>query len=130
MNIIKAEVLKANRICIPEITAVYDLLSRRRDGTITPQAPVVISGYNLKVQGRKDISFCLIPAVNFIWVIEVECIHKYSDTKIIVELPELEAGEYFPAIRIPDADGDESMYILPASLIVHPYDRMSEIYMR
>lgn len=130
MNIIKAEALEANRICIPQITTVYDPLSRRCDGTITPQAPVVVSGCNLKVQGRKNVSFCLIPAVDYIRVIELECIHKYSDTKIIVELPELEAGEYFPAIRISDTDGDESMYILPVSLIVHPYDRMSEIYMR
>ena len=33
---------------IPEITGVYDPLSGLRDGTITSQAPIVVSGYNLK----------------------------------------------------------------------------------
>ena len=32
---------------IPEITGVYDPLSGLRDGTITSQAPIVVSGYNL-----------------------------------------------------------------------------------
>lgn len=127
---IKTEALKANRICIPEITAVYDLLSRRSDGTITPQAPIVVSGYNLKMQGRKNVRFCLIPTTEYIRVIEVGNIHMYSDTKIIIDIPELEAGEYFPAIRMPDIDGDDFVYIFPVSWIVRPYDRMNEIYRR
>lgn len=127
---IKTEVLKANRICVPVITAVYDLLSRRDDGIITPQAPIVVSGHNLKMQGRQNIRFCLTPATDYIRVIEVENIYKYSDTKIIVDLPELEAGEYFPAIRMPDANGDNSLYILPVSWIVLPCDRINEIYRR
>ena len=132
MNLIKTEALEINRICIPEITAVYDLLSRRSDGTITPRAPVVVSGHNLKVHGRENVSFCLIPAVDYVRVIEVGYIYQYSDSRIIADLPELEAGEYFPAIRMPDADGNESLYIFPVSWIVrsYPYDRMNEIYLR
>ena len=39
---------------IPEITGVYDPLSGLRDGTITSQAPIVVSGYNLNrtLRGR------------------------------------------------------------------------------
>lgn len=127
---IKTEALKADRICIPEITAVYDLLSRRSDGTITSQAPVVVSGHNLKMQGRKNVRFCLIPTTEYIRVIEVGNIYVYSDTKIIVDIPELEAGEYFPAIRMPDTDGDDFLYIFPVSWIVRPCDRINEIYKR
>lgn len=127
---IKAEALEVNRICIPEITAVYDLFSTRGDGTITPQSPIIVSGHNLKMRGRKNVRFCLIPVVDYIRVIEVGYIYKYSDTKIIVDLPELEAGEYFPAIRMPDADGDGSLYIFPTSWIVRSYDRENEIYWR
>lgn len=128
MKIIRTEVLNVNNICIPEITATYDLLSRRRDGTITPQAPVIISGNHLTMHGKKDIRFCLTSAVDYVRVIEVGYIYQYSDCRIIADLPELEAGEYFPAIRMPDADGNESLYILPVSWVVrsYPYDWMSE----
>lgn len=85
---IKTEALKESRICIPEKTAVYDLLSRRSDGTITPQAPIVVSGYHLKMQGRKNVRFCLIPTTEYIRVMEVGNIHMYSDTKIIIDIPE------------------------------------------
>lgn len=128
MKIIKTEVLNAYNTSIPEITAIYDPLSKKRDGTITSQAPIIISGNNLGMHGKKNIRFCLASAVDYMRVIEVGCIYKYSDTKIIVNLPELEAGEYCPAIRIPAAEGDDSLYVLPVSWVVRPYDRMNETY--
>ena len=82
------------------------------------------------MRGRKNVRFCLIPVVDYIRVIEVGYIYKYSDTKIIVDFPELEAGEYFPAIRMPDTDGDDSLYIFPTSWIVRSYDRVNETYWR
>lgn len=132
MKIIKTEILNVNSISIPEITAIYDPLSKRSDGTITSQAPVIISGNNLAMHGKKNIRFCLASAVDYIRVIEMRNIYQYSDNKIIVDLPELEAGEYFPAIRMLDADGNDSLYILPVSWVVrsYPYDRMNEIYFR
>ena len=128
MKIIKTEVLNVNNILVPEITATYDLFSRKRDGTITPQAPVVISGRNLAMHGKEGIRFCLASAVDYVRVIEVGYIYQYSDGRIIADLPELEAGEYFPAIRMQDADGDDSLYILPVSWVVlpYPYDWTSE----
>lgn len=128
MKIIKREVLNANNIRVPEITATYDLFSMKRDGTITPQAPVVISGRNLTMHGKKKIRFCLASAVEYVRVIEMGYIYQHSDRRIIADLPELEAGEYFPAMRMQDADGDDSLYILPVSWVVlpYPYDWTSE----
>lgn len=40
---------------IPEITGVYDPLSGLRDGTITSQAPIVVSGYNLNRYALENI---------------------------------------------------------------------------
>ena len=33
---------------IPEITGIYDPLSGKKDGTITPMAPLVVWGRNLR----------------------------------------------------------------------------------
>ena len=130
IKIIKPEELRRNCLSIPEITGIYDPLSKKSDGTVTPQAPLVISGRNLLMQGRKDIRFCLVSVIDYIRVIEVKCVYVYSDRKIILSLPELELGEYFPAINMPDEDGLESVYIFPMSWIIRvwPYNRMSEVY--
>lgn len=127
MKLINKEVLDINRICIPEITGIYDPLSKRSDGIITPQAPVVISGTNLDIYKSGHIRLCLVPAVEYIRVIEVGCVYMHSATRIIVAIPRLESGEYFPALRIPDVSGEDFLYVFPVSLIVrlYPYERMN-----
>lgn len=121
MRIINTETLIQKQIKIPTITGVYDPLSRRRDGTITPQAPIVVSGSNLNMLELKNIRLCLIPAVNCDCIIEVIHVYKYSDSVVIVALPALEPGEYFPAVKVLKSNRIEEgqIYVIPASWIVH-----------
>ena len=39
---------------IPEITGIYDPLSGKKDGTITPMAPLVVWGRNLRHYALED----------------------------------------------------------------------------
>lgn len=121
------------KLSIPQITGIYDPVSGRSDGTITPLAPVVVSGCHLDMMyPLGEITLCLASAIDFIHVIEITCIYKRSDEQIIITLPYLKPGEYFPAVlmRSKDKDKEKSVYILPVSWIVQPYrcDNMSDYY--
>lgn len=110
--------LITKEIEIPQITKVYDPLSKRKDGIVTPQAPVIVSGCNLNLKASVNSRFCLIPAIDFIRVIEFLFVYKRSDEQTIMHLPYLEPGEYFPAIVMQESDGKNSVYILPDSWVV------------
>ena len=127
MKIINNELLHVNCLVIPEITGIYDPLSRRCDGHVTPQAPVVISGHHLCMRMLDNARFCLVSALEYVRVIELNPVYTYSDTRIIISVPALDAGEYFPAVIIPEPDGDDSLYVFPVSLVVdaYPYARMN-----
>ena len=87
---------------IPEITGVYDPLSGLRDGTITSQAPIVVSGYNLNRYALENIRLCLVT-------------HAKPE-QVVVALPELKPGEYRPAVIL---KGDEKkVYVLPMRWVV------------
>lgn len=120
MRIIKSEVLITKAIDIPRITGVFDPLSKKKDGTITPQAPVVVSGCNLNLKALGDSRFCLTSAIDYIRVIELSFVYKRSDEQVVILLPYLEPGEYFPAIVIQESSGENSIYILPVSWVVRP----------
>lgn len=130
MKIIKTEGLAMREISIPQITGIYDPISGRNDGTITSQAPIVVSGYNLNMHPLGEITLCLASAIDFIRVIKVTCIYKCSNEEVIISLPHLEPGEYFPAVLIHDNNNEVSIYIFPESWIVRPYrcDRMNDFY--
>lgn len=108
-------------LCIPQITGIYDPISRRSDGTITSQAPVIVAGINLNMHSLGEITFCLASAIDFIRVIKVSCIYKCSNEKVIISLPYLEPGEYFPAVLMHDKNNETSIYIFPVSWVVQPY---------
>lgn len=108
-------------LSIPQITGIFDPVSKRSDGTITPQAPVIISGHHLDMPSLGKITLCLAPAIDFTRVIEITCICKRSDEQVIITLPYLEPGEYFPAVLIQDTETESAIYILPVSWIVQPY---------
>jgi hypothetical protein len=118
MKIIRTEVLKTEGIIIPEITNTYDPVSKRNDGTITPLAPILILGRNLDMKASDGFRLCLTPATDYIRIIEVPCVHTHTAARLVISLPELEPGEYFPAMLIEYGKGESGLYILPASWVV------------
>ena len=47
MKTIKAEILMIEGAPFPVIKEIYDPSNERRNGTITPEAPIIITGQNL-----------------------------------------------------------------------------------
>lgn len=45
---------------VPVIIEVYDLLSGKHDGTITPWAPIIVSGSRLDMYARDTVRLCLV----------------------------------------------------------------------
>ena len=90
---------------LPVITGVHDLLSGRRDGTITPWAPIIVSGSRLDIYALDKVHLCLVSVANRNRITEICHIYKYSHNKVIVTLPDLEPGAYLPAFRILQEDG-------------------------
>lgn len=129
MKLIKTEVLINRQIKVPVITGVYDPLSQKRDGTITSQAPIIVSGRNLDMMDEGSIRLCLASAVDCDNVIEVPHVYKYTHDQVIVSLPVLKPGEYFPAMKIVKKESEDSVYIFPISWVVVPegYERR-ELY--
>lgn len=118
MKLIKTEVLMNRQMKVPIITGVYDLLSQKRDGTITSQAPIIVSGRNLHMLDEGKIRLCLASAVDYDNVIEVHHVYKYTHDQVIVSLPVLKPGEYFPAMKIVKKNAEDSVYIFPVSWVV------------
>lgn len=118
MKIIRTEVLKTEGRMIPEITGVYDLLTGQRDGTITPMAPIEVTGCHLYMEASSGLKLCLTPATCYVRIIDIPSIHTCSAGRIVINLPPLEPGEYFPAMLIENAEEESSLYILPVSWVV------------
>lgn len=97
---------------VPVITEVYDLLSGKHDGTITPWAPIIVSGSRLDMYARDTVRLCLVSATDARRVIEIGHIYKYSCNKVILALPELEPGGYVPAFKILQEDGSTLLQVL------------------
>lgn len=105
-------------IKVPVITGIYDLLSGKCDGTVTPQAPIIVSGSNLNMLDVGDIRLCLVPAADNQRIIEIHIVYKYSHDRVIVSLPELSLGKYSPAVIIVKPDADKDIYVFPISWMV------------
>lgn len=101
---------------IPEITGIYDPLSGKKDGTITPMAPLVVWGRNLRHYALEDFKLCLVAQRKPVEVIEIKLVYTYSNKKVIAAIPELKPGEYRPAVRLKDDEG--KVYVLPAVWVV------------
>lgn len=96
---------------LPVITGVHDLLSGRHDGTITPWAPIIVSGNRLDIYAPDKIRLCLVSVAHRNRVAEICHIYKYSHNKVIVTLPDLEPGAYLPAFRILQEDGSMALEV-------------------
>lgn len=111
MTILGAELSRLSD-SVPVITEVYDLLSGKHDGTITPWAPIIVSGSRLDMYARYTVRLCLVSATDARRVIEIGHIYKYSCNKVILALPELEPGGYVPAFKILQEDGSTLLQVL------------------
>ena len=97
---------------VPVIIEVYALLSGKHDGTITPWAPIIVSGSRLDMYARDTVRLCPVSATDAKRVIEIGHIDKYSCNKVILALPELEPGGYVPAFKILQEDGSTLLQVL------------------
>ena len=100
----------------PAIEKVYDPSSKKCNGRITPQAPIVITGHHLDMLTWDSANLYLVSSVNDRMLIECGDIHKYSDDKVYTTIPDIDEGEYFLALMI--LMKDNFLYIFPISLIV------------
>lgn len=120
MKLITTETLINKQLEIPEITGVYDLITRKRDDTITSQAPIIVSGKHLDMLDLGDIQLCIVPATDPDKIMEVRNIYKYTANQVIVSMPPLTPGEYFPAVKVIGKEEEEVMYIFPITWVVKP----------
>ncbi len=100
---------------VPVISSVYDPLTGMRDGTITANAPVVITGENLCLSSLGTIYLGLSPVSDKGTLIHVKRVFKYTDTEVLVILPDLEPGEYSPVMMIHMGGKMDFTYTLPVS---------------
>lgn len=118
MKIISTEVLMIRHGEVPVITGIYDPLSRKSDGTISSQAPLIISGRHFDLFDRGSIRLCLASAVDYGRMIEVHHVYKYTAQQVIISLPVLKPGEYLPAVKIWRKGEEPWLYIFPVSWVV------------
>ena len=82
MKTIKAEILMIEGAPFPAIEKVYDPSSKKCNGRITPQAPIVITGHHLDMLTWDSANLYLVSSVNDRMLIECGDIHKYSANAI------------------------------------------------
>ena len=110
MKTIKAEILMIEGAPFPVIKEIYDPSNERRNGNITPEAPIVITGHNLDMLTWESTNLYLVSSVNDRMLIECGDIHKYSDDKIYMTVPDINEGEYFLALMILMKDKESFLY--------------------
>jgi len=112
---------------IPVIEGVYDPLSQRRDGTVTPCAPILIFGHNLLCWPKEQVEFCLCPVEEPERMMAAIEVHKHTEQQLLVTLPDIEKGEYQPVLRLIDDEGEEQVHYFPVTWQVKSMSLM-EIY--
>ena len=118
MKTIKAEILMIEGAPFPVIKEIYDPSNERRNGNITPEAPIVITGHNLDMLTWESTNLYLVSSIDDKMLIECGDIHKYSNNKVYTTIPDIDEGEYFLALMILMKDKESFLYIFPISLIV------------
>lgn len=101
---------------IPVIEGIYDPLSLRRDGTITPCAPVLISGYNLLCWPKDKSRFFLCPADEPDHMFPVLGVYKHTEEQLLITLPDIKKGYYHLALQLEGEGGlKEMVYHFPVN---------------
>lgn len=126
MKVFTTHILMEKQMKTPVITGIYDPISKRRDGTISSQGLVVISGKNLAMLDLQTIRLYLIPTIDSNHPIEIPHIYYYSQPRVIISLPMLSPGEYFPAVKTLKEGEEESLYVFPVSWVVLPESYVRE----
>lgn len=98
---------------IPVIESIYDPLSQKRDGTITPCAPVLIFGYNLLCWPKDQVEFFLCPAEELKNMIPVLEVYKHTEQQILITLPDIKKGFYQLALQLKGEAGERQVYHFP-----------------
>lgn len=97
----------------PVIKDMYDPLSGLHDGTITPNAPIVVIGEDLCPPLPGKVHWGLSPAGDKERFIEIRKIYKYTDIQLLMLLPKLEPGEYFLVMKVCTENKADFIYPLP-----------------
>lgn len=97
----------------PVIRDMYDPLSGLHDGTITPNAPIVVIGEDLCPPLPGKVHWGLSPAGDKERFIEIRKIYKYTDIQLLMLLPKLEPGEYFLVMKVCTENKADFIYPLP-----------------
>lgn len=97
----------------PVIKDMYDPLSGLHDGTITPNAPIVVIGEDLCPPLPGKVHWGLSPAGDQERFIEIRKIYKYTDIQLLMLLPKLEPGEYFLVMKVCTENKADFIYPLP-----------------
>lgn len=87
----------------PFIKDIYDPLTGSHDGTITPSAPIVVTGENLRLSALEETVLGLAPLENSGCPIQISHVCKYTDTQLLVVLPNLDPGTYSPVLQVYEA---------------------------
>lgn len=98
---------------IPVIESIYDPLSQKRDGTITPCAPVLIFGYNLLCWPKNQVRFFLCPEEKPECMIPVLEVYKHTEQQLLITLPDVGKGCYRLALQLKGEPGEEQVYHFP-----------------
>lgn len=124
MKIITTEVLISWQMEVPVITRGYDPLSRRYDGVITSQAPIIVSGRHLDMLDLGNIRLYLASAVDYEHVIEVLYVYKYTQSGDC-QPAYPDAGRVLSGSESNKRKSEDSIYIFPVSWVVMPegYER-------
>ena len=112
----------------PAIEKVYDPSSKKCNGRITPQAPIVITGHHLDMLTWDSANLYLVSSVNDRMLIECGDIHKYSDDKVYTTIPDIDEGEYFLALMILMKDKESFLYILKCTIYLIKMSRLTYVY--
>ena len=97
----------------PFIKDIYDPLTGSHDGTITPSAPIVVTGENLRLSALEETVLGLAPLENSGCLIQISHVCKYTDTHLLVVLPNLDPGTYSPVLQVYEAGKLVLVYVFP-----------------
>lgn len=106
----------------PVIDEVFDPVTGRRDGKILSCAPVLFTGRNLLRWGQDGrVCFHLSPVEQPERLIPVEQLYRYENTKILVQMPSLDEGQYRLVAEKAEGEGDDDGYA------IYPFPAVFEV---
>lgn len=113
----------------PFIKDIYDPLTGSHDGTITPSAPIVVTGENLRLCSPGNVILSLSLRDDKDSLIRFKEVYKYTDTKLLAILPQLKPGTYSPVLQM-HRDGEKIFsYVFPVEWKV-PFEGASDYLTR